>query len=221
MTKIKICCIQNKDEIDMALAAGVDAVGLVSAMPSGPGVINDEIIEQLALYAKGQIETFLLTSSTAADEIISQYRAWRPDTLQLVDAVDSGAYRQLRAELPGVRLVQVIHVRGESALDEARLYAGMADALLLDSGNPGLKVKTLGGTGKTHNWQISRRIVESVKVPVFLAGGLNPANVKEAIQTVRPHGVDICSGIRKAGLLDRGMLGRFVDEVQKEVMGKG
>ena len=214
MTRIKICCIQNTREVDQAIGAGVDAIGLVSVMPSGPGVIDDDTIEEIASYAKGKIETFLLPSLTSASDIIEQYRRFRPDTIQLVDAVGEDDYRELRKNLPEVRLVQVIHVRGESAIEEARIYERLADALLLDSGNPGLKVKSLGGTGKTHDWQVSRKITEAVDIPVYLAGGLNPANAAEAVKTVAPWGLDICSGIRKAGLLDEGMLRRFVDEVR-------
>ena len=215
MTRIKICCMQNTLEVEQAIGAGVDAIGLVSAMPSGPGVIDDDAIEEVAAYAKGKIETFLLTSLTSASDIIGQYRRFMPDTLQLVDAVGEEDYREIRKRLPEARLVQVIHVRGESAVEEARIYQRLADALLLDSGNPGLKVKTLGGTGKTHDWQVSRKIVEAVDVPVYLAGGLNPANAAEAVKTVGPWGLDVCSGIRKAGLLDESMLRRFMEEVRK------
>ncbi|MFP4469362.1 MAG: phosphoribosylanthranilate isomerase [Bacteroidales bacterium] len=215
MTKIKICCIQNRREVDLAVEAGVDAIGLVSVMPSGPGVIDEDSIRELLDYARGRIERFLLTSSVSAVDITDQYHRFEPDTLQLVDSVSEDEYREIRKQISGVRLVQVIHVRGESAIEEARLYAGLADALLLDSGNPGLSVKSLGGTGKVHDWHISRKIVELVNVPVYLAGGLNPANIAEAVHTVKPHGVDVCSGIRRAGLLEEDMLKRFVDEVRR------
>ena len=112
------------------------------------------------------------------------------------------ALRAVRAELPGVRLVHVVHVLDGAAVDEARAVEPLVDAILLDSGNPRLSVKELGGTGRRHDWQISRRVVEAVKVPVWLAGGLTPANVAEAVATVRPYGVDVCSGVRTDGRLD-------------------
>ncbi len=83
------------------------------------------------------------------------------------------------------------------------------DAILLDSGNQKLAVKELGGTGRTHDWRISRQIVESVHVPVFLAGGLTPENVLVAIRKVRPFGLDICSGLRTNGHLDEEKVQQF------------
>jgi phosphoribosylanthranilate isomerase len=84
------------------------------------------------------------------------------------------------------------------------------DALLLDSGNQALAVKELGGTGRRHDWAISRTIVEAASVPVWLAGGLTADNVAEAVATVRPFGLDVCSGVRVAGALDEGTLAAFV-----------
>lgn len=92
--------------------------------------------------------------------------------------------------------------------------ADRVDALLLDSGNQKLAVKELGGTGRTHDWRISRQIVETVPVPVFLAGGLTPENVSTAIQEVRPFGLDVCSGLRTNGKLDGEKVKRFFASVQ-------
>ncbi len=105
----------------------------------------------------------------------------------------------------------MIHVSGEESIAEAVRIASYVDAILLDSGNPALKVKELGGTGRTHNWNISRRIQELVKVPIFLAGGLNPENIAEAILQVQPFAVDVCSGVRTNGKLDESKLAAFVD----------
>lgn len=217
MTKVKICCIQNKNEIDAVIGAGADAIGLVSAMPSGPGVITDKQISLLSEYASGRTEVFLLTSKISATEIIAQFHDFQPDALQLVDAVSRVDYLKIRKALPSTKLVQVIHVTGQSAVEEAGWYANLADAILLDSGNPRQRIKTLGGTGKAHDWKISRKIVEKVGIPVYLAGGLKPDNVREAIETVRPFGVDVCSGIRKQGLLDEGLMNRFLEEVRAAV----
>jgi phosphoribosylanthranilate isomerase len=131
------------------------------------------------------------------------------NTLQLCDSVEPGCYEKLRSSLPGIALVQVIHVTGPESVDEAVSVAGSVDALLLDSGNQKLAVKELGGTGRTHDWRISRQIVESVHVPVFLAGGLTPENVLLAIREVRPFGLDICSGLRTNGHLDEEKVRQF------------
>jgi phosphoribosylanthranilate isomerase len=185
-------------------------------MPSGPGPIEIELIRDIARRVKPGISSFLLTSEINSKGIIHAYRQTYPQVLQLVDAVESmRVYEDLRKELPQVRIVQVIHIIGPESLDEAMIIAPHVDGLLLDSGNPKLAVKELGGTGRVHDWEISRAIVESVDVPVFLAGGLNPDNVREAIDVVRPYGVDVCSGLRINGRLDEGLLRRFVEEAHR------
>ena len=201
-TSCKICCIQSAAEAALAVQAGATALGLVSAMPSGPGVIDEETIAAIIPTVPAGVRTFLLTSQTDPDAIIEQQRRLQPTTLQLVDQLPAGAHAELRRALPGVELVQVIHVTGEESVAEARTVAGQVDALLLDSGNPGKKVKELGGTGRTHDWGLSARIVGEAPVPVWLAGGLNPGNVAAAVQAVRPFGVDVCSGVRTDDRLD-------------------
>ncbi|ODV17682.1 MAG: N-(5'-phosphoribosyl)anthranilate isomerase [Lysobacteraceae bacterium SCN 69-25] len=209
LPRIKICCIRDAAEAALAISRGVDALGLVSAMPSGPGVIDDTTIAAIAATVPPPIATFLLTSLTDAGAIIEQQRLCRCNTLQLVDAVPPGTHARLRAALPGIALVQVIHVVDSASVDEAVALAPEVDALLLDSGNPALAVKELGGTGRVHDWALSRAIVERSGKPVFLAGGLRPDNVAEAIRTVRPFGLDLCNGVRRDGRLDADRLAAF------------
>ena len=213
-TRIKVCCITTPEEAALAVLHGAAALGLVSAMPSGPGVISEEQIAAIAARVPPGVATFLLTSRTAAAEILDQQRRCGVNTLQLVDRVAPGAHAALRSALPGIKLVQVIHVGGDDSVEEARMVAPEVDAILLDSGNQALPVKELGGTGRTHDWTVSRRIVEAVPVPVYLAGGLTAANVGEAIRQVRPFGVDICSGVRCDGRLDEARLAAFVAAVR-------
>lgn len=215
MTRVKICCIASVGEARLAVRHGASAVGLVSAMPSGPGVIEDAAIREIAATVPPGVATFLLTSRTDPGEIAEQQRRAGVNTLQIVDRVETATLAALRESLPGVRLVQVIHVTGAESLEEAGGVAPHVDALLLDSGNPGLAIKELGGTGRTHDWAISRAIVEAAPVPVYLAGGLRPENVGEAIRAVRPFGVDVCSGLRPDGALDEEVLARFMDEVAR------
>lgn len=212
-TRVKICCISSIAEAAIAVQHGAAAIGLVSAMPSGPGVIAEETIAEIAANVPPGVATFLLTSKRDADSIIAQQRRCRVNTLQLCDSVEPGCHVKLREALPGIALVQVIHVTGPESVDEAVSLAGSVDALLLDSGNQKLVVKELGGTGRTHDWRISRQIVESVRVPVYLAGGLNPDNVTTAIQEVRPFGLDICSGLRTNGHLDEQKVERFFENI--------
>ena len=208
--RIKICCISTLAEAQLAIRHGAAALGLVSEMPSGPGVIDEAQIAQIAAAVPPPIATFLLTSKTDLAEIIAQQRRCRTNTIQLCDRLKRGTHRDLRAALPGVSIVQVIHVNGEEAIAEALEVAPEVDAILLDSGNQNLPVKQLGGTGRTHDWSLSRRIREAVGVPVFLAGGLNPANAAEAFRQVRPFGLDVCSGVRSGGVLNNTKLRDFM-----------
>jgi len=214
LIRVKICCISSVEEAQFAIKYGASALGLVSEMPSGPGVISDSLIAEIASKVPPSVATFLLTSKQSADEIIFQHSKTNTNTLQLVDYVAPNELTKLKQKLPAIKLVQVIHILDQSSFDEAKSVQHFVDALLLDSGNPKLKVKELGGTGRTHNWDISKRIVEKVRIPVFLAGGLDIENVDEAIKTVRPFGLDICSGVRLNGFLDEVKLNSFLRKVQ-------
>lgn len=208
--RIKVCCIRDAAELAAAVRHGASAVGLVSEMPSGPGPIPEERIAELASAVPPGVSSFLLTSATDVARIAEQQRRCGVDTIQLCDRLSPRSRSALRRELPGVRLVQVVHVEGEAAVDEAREAREASDALLLDSGRPDAERRELGGTGRTHDWEISRRIREAADVPVFLAGGLHPDNVSEAVRRVRPYGVDVCSGLRSDGMLDDSRVRAFV-----------
>ena len=209
--RIKICCISSLAEARSAIRFGADALGLVGPMPSGPGVVGDELAAQIVRATPPPIATFMLTSETTVAGIVAHHQRVGANTIQLVDAVQPETYAQLHRLLPAVKLVQVIHVINQANVAEAlSSVENGADALLLDSGNPMLAVKELGGTGRVHNWLISRQIVDQSSVPVFLAGGLNPGNVREAVETVRPFGLDICSGVRTDGHLDERKLDAFI-----------
>lgn len=212
--RIKICCIASIAEARLAVRHGASALGLVAAMPSGPGPIPDDLICQIAATIPPPIASFLLTSHQRVDAIIEHQRRCRANTLQLVDRLEQGEYQDLRAALPGISLVQVIHVTGEEAFDQACQVAELGvDAILLDSGDPRLSIKVLGGTGRTHDWTISRRIRETINKPLFLAGGLNSSNVKAALDAVHPFAVDVCSGVRTNGALDQTKLQSFISAV--------
>lgn len=214
-TRIKICCIGSVEEAWTAIRYGAAAVGLVSEMLSGPGVIAEELIAEIAVVVPPGVASFLLTSKRDVKSIVAQQRRCKVNTIQLVDRLESGSYQDLRDAMPGIAIVQVVHVLGEESIEEAVKVAPQVDAILLDSGNPSLPVKELGGTGRTHDWSVSRRIRELVSVPVFLAGGLHAGNVAEAIQRVRPFAVDVCNGVRTDGKLDEAKLSAFVSEVKE------
>jgi phosphoribosylanthranilate isomerase len=200
--RVKICCIASVTEAWMAIKHGASAIGLVSAMPSGPGPIAEELIAEIAAVVPPGVASFLLTCKQDVDSIVDQQRRTGVNTIQICDRLVDGTYEDLRQALPGISLVQVIHVTGPEAVDEALAIAPHVDAILLDSGNQTLKVKELGGTGRTHDWALSRAIREKIDVPLFLAGGLKPDNVIDAIRAVQPFGVDVCSGLRTDGRLE-------------------
>ncbi len=212
--RIKICCIANEQEAADAISCGASAIGLVGNMPSGPGPISDEEILRIASAVPPPIATFLLTSEQTAQGIIDHHHRTETNTIQIVDELEDRDYSAIRAALPGVKLVQVIHVIGERSVVEAAEIAECVDAILLDSGNPHLAVKELGGTGRRHDWSLSRRIVETCGKPVFLAGGLNAENVREAIRMVQPFGLDLCSGVRTEGKLDLQKLESFFKAIR-------
>lgn len=214
--RIKVCCIGSLSEAWMAIRYGAAALGLVSEMPSGPGVIDEALIAEITKRVPPGVASFLLTSLQDAEAIIAQQRRCGAGTVQICDRLERGSYAELRRQMPGIRIVQVIHVTGEPSLDEAMTLAPQVDALLLDSGNPSLTIKELGGTGRTHNWQISRRIREAVAVPVFLAGGIHPDNIRAAIRQVQPFGIDLCGGVRTDGRLDESKLAALFAELHRD-----
>ncbi len=215
LPRIKICCIASVDEADLAIDCGASALGLVSHMPSGPGVISDQLIAEIAAAVPPAIGTFLLTSRTTVDGIVEQQRFCRTNTIQICDHLTRGSHRDLKDALPGISVVQVVHVTGPESVEEAARVARNVDAILLDSGNQKLAVKELGGTGRTHDWALSRAIRERIGIPLFLAGGLTPDNVAQAIEEVGPFGLDVCSGVRTGGKLDASKLRRFFAVVRR------
>ena len=206
MVKVKICCISSIEEAKLAIGHGAAAIGLVGRMPSGPGIITDELIHAIAKTVLPPIHSFLLTSETTAEAIIEHHNKVNTTTIQIVDALSGREYHKIREAIPNVQLVQVIHVLDEGSIKEAIEISEFVDAILLDSGNPNLPTKVLGGTGKTHNWDLSKKIREKISLPIFLAGGINKDNIKKAIEHVQPYGIDLCSSVRTNGQLDESKL---------------
>jgi len=212
---VKVCCISSLAEAKRALQAGADFLGLVSEMPSGPGVIPLAKIARIVRALPSLTKTILLTSKCTCQDILYQHSKVKTWGLQLVDELPEIELKRLRKTLPQTHLIQVIHVSGHDSISEALRYEKFVDSLLLDSGNPSAKIKTLGGTGETHDWDISRDICAQSSLPVFLAGGLKSENIRAAINLVQPHGIDLCSGVRTDGYLDRNKLKTFMGLVHE------
>ena len=213
VTRVKLCCMQNADEVAIAVQYGAAAVGLIAATPQVPQSLSEERITTIASRIPPGVASFLITIHRDVPSIIAQQRRCRVNTLQLVDRPLCGTYQELRAALPGVHIVQVIHVTGEETLQEAQSIAPQVDGLVLDSGSRQGSYRERGATGRTHDWHISAQICRTVALPVFLAGGLRPDNVADAIRQVRPYGVDLCSGVRTHGQLDPAKVRAFFDAV--------
>ena len=211
--RVKICCISSVEEAILALSYGASALGLVGQMPSGPGIISDQQILEITTSLPPMVSTFLLTSETQPKAIIDHYKQVNTSTIQIVDQVETNVYEQIRNELPHVKIVQVIHVLKSKSVRQAIDVSPYVDAILLDSGNPNLPTKELGGTGRIHNWDLSKTIRMKVDVPIILAGGINSNNVKQAIDHVKPFGVDLCSSVRTHGKLDENKLKLFFQSI--------
>lgn len=211
--KIKICCIASIEEANMAIKYGASVLGLVSEMPSGPGVITEEEISEIVNNVPSGIKTFLLTSKQNSEEIINQLKKCKTTSVQIVDNLIAGNYNDIRNALPMIEIVQVLHVSDVSSINDAIVISKYVDAILLDSGNQKLDIKELGGTGRTHDWTISKKIVDAVSVPVYLAGGIKTENVVEAIKSVNPYGLDLCSSVRTNDKLDEKKLKEFFNTV--------
>jgi len=211
--KVKICCISSLDEAFLAINAGATVLGLVGKMPSGPGIISDDLIAEIAAAIPKHIESFLLTSETAVEAIVKQHAKVKTTAIQIVDKLTKGTHADLKSALPNIKIVQVLHILNEQSVDEALIVSEFVDALLLDSGNPNLATKELGGTGRVHNWDLSKTIVEKVKIPVFLAGGIDATNALNAIKYVKPFGLDLCSSVRTQAKLDPEKLRLFFQAI--------
>ncbi len=213
--RIKICCINSLTEAKIAIKMGASALGLVSEMPSGPGVISMETIKLIAASVPPPIATFLLTSKQNINVIIKQHNYCRTNTIQICDDLMIGTHKNLKEALPGIAIVQVIHVNGDESITEALEIQNDVDAILLDSGNQSQQIKELGGTGKTHNWEISCKIRKKLDIPIFLAGGIKPDNIAQAIDQVHPFGIDLCSGVRTDGKLNEIKLQQLFSNIER------
>jgi phosphoribosylanthranilate isomerase len=208
--RVKVCCIASVDEARLAHEAGADLLGLVSQTLSGSGAIPDGRIRAIVDSLPDSATPCLLTSEYDPHAIAQHVQTTRVRAVQLVGPISPQDVSALRSLVPDLALIKVIHVESSRSYDLASSYADVADCLLLDSAVRSADSVLLGGTGRTHDWSLSRRIADATAKPVYLAGGLHPGNVEQAIAAVTPDGVDVCSGIRRAGSLSKSLLADFV-----------
>ena len=197
-----------------AIEAGVDAVGFVCAEPASIRTIKKIDAASIAATIPPPINSFVLNSETTASEIAEVVRLVKAHTVQVVSDIGPNESEELARLIPSTHRVQVIHIQSKGDLQLIDRYAPFVHAFLLNSGKSTGDGPISGGTGRVHDWSLSAQFVQQSPLPVFLAGGLSAENVGRAIRTVRPFGVDLCSGARSKGRLDPDKLTAFVQAVR-------
>ena len=193
MTRVKICGIKNIEDARAAYEAGADELGFHVALDGGRSPLTPESAAEMIRMLPGGVSSVVVTSATQPAQLIEIAKKTGANVLQLYGDATPEQVRAVKAELPNIVIWKVLNVSDDSSIAKAKEYEGAADAIALDTLNKETGVR--GGSGKTHDWNISKKIVESVSIPVVLAGGLTPENVAEAITTVHPAGVDVNSGV--------------------------
>ena len=210
MVKVKICANKSIEDASMSIDAGADIIGiLVGQVHTSNDFVDKETAKEIADFAKEKCDISLVTHLTDADEIIELSKYIGNNVIQLHSDIVEDEVEKIVKELPDVKLVRLIHISSEGEICSDYKSMKYADYYLLDSFN--LNTNQVGGTGLTHDWNKSRELIEKLDKPTFLAGGLNPDNVKQAIEIVRPYGVDVNSGCKNSeGRKDREKVREFV-----------
>ena len=197
--RVKLCGIRSRSDLAVALSAGADALGfIVGARHRTEDELTPAAAAELVALLPPFVDSVMVTHLQQASPILELIRQVGATTLQLQDGIAPQELQAIRTAQPGVKLIQAIHVGDGNAANQAMAAAiaaePLVDALLLDSRT----ADRIGGTGQTHDWSVSRRIVERIGKPVILAGGLRPENLRAALETVGPAAVDVNSGLEDA-----------------------
>jgi len=189
---IKVCGIQTVSEALGAIDAGANTIGMLLGVPVYvEDRITPEIAKQIVVSVPEGVRTVIVTHLLDVNEIVEIAEYTGISAIQVHNDLSTSDMEQLRIKVPELEIIKAIHVMDNTAIERAKIYEPYSDMILLDT-----KVKErIGGTGQTHDWNISKRIVKELSIPVILAGGLNPQNVNEAISTVKPAGIDANSGL--------------------------
>ncbi len=197
---VQIYEVQTPEEAVALARLGVDHIGVLVGDGAFPRELPADLASAIfAALPPGATRAALSLSADPA-EIARVVEQSKPDIIHIGAAVELFSVRDtqaLKAAFPDVRIMRSIPITDEASIESANEYRGVADFLLLDSHEPG--DRQIGGLGRTHDWSISRRIVDEVGVPAILAGGLDAGNVAAAIAAVRPAGVDSKTKTDRAG----------------------
>ncbi len=208
--RVKICGNKRVEDALQAIRLGADAIGLLVGQEHAS---RDFITPALAASIARQLPPFcaivLATHINSVKEVLQLANFIGVNALQLHGDSTPEDIIQIRKNLPNIKIIKSVHVVDNKSTGAVGKYIGVVDAILLDTIN--LKTKQIGGTGKTHDWNISRKIVEEYDIPIVLAGGLSPDNVAEAVKFVKPYGVDVNTGTKgEDGFKDYGKLELFI-----------
>jgi phosphoribosylanthranilate isomerase len=210
--RVKICGITREEDLAFAVAAGADAVGFLVGVPSSPRNLTLERAERLLRQVPVFVDSVVVTAPQSIDELVEICEKLKPTAIQIHGKKDFEA-SEIRERLKDTRLIKTVYVTedalNETAVEELKTF----DAVLLDSFTKG----QYGGTGRVHDWNLSRKIKEAVApLPVILAGGLKPENVKEAILTVQPYAVDVASGVEsRPAVKDHEKIRAFIENAKE------
>ena len=207
--KVKICGIKSESELALALNAGADAVGFITDVPvDTPRKISLEIAANLISKVPIFVTSVMVIMPENADIAIEMVQKARPSAVQIHNDLDITELVKIKES--GVKLIKTLKVsqdsKSASILKQVDALKGVADAVLLDTAIGG---KT-GGTGVTHNWEVSAKVIRRSPIPIILAGGLIPKNVGEAVRTVCPYAVDTASGVETNGMKDKKKVTEFI-----------
>jgi len=209
--KVKICGITSNEDLVTAVEAGADAVGFVVNVPSSPRNLTLGEAERLMKNTPVFVKNVVVTVPKRLSELIEIYERLKPDILQVHGHNLSGSV--IREKLANTRLIRAIQVKSNHAVGEAVKAANTFDAILVDSFVSG----RFGGTGKVHDWELSKRVRQKVHPkPLILAGGLNPENVQDAVRVVKPYAVDVSSGVEsQLGIKDSKKVFEFIKNAKE------
>ena len=210
MVKVKICANRSIEDAKMSLDANADIIGLlVGQEHSSNDFIDKYKAKEITNFIEGRCDVSLVTHLIHADEIIELTKFIGNNIIQLHSDIAESEVEKIANELPNIKLVRLIHISNEGEIVTDYKKMKYADYYLLDSFN--LKTNQVGGTGLTHDWYKSNELIKTLDKPTFLAGGLNPENVAEAIKISEPYGVDVNSGCKnEKGVKDAEKVKQFV-----------
>ncbi|MBI5253119.1 MAG: phosphoribosylanthranilate isomerase [Euryarchaeota archaeon] len=204
--KVKICGNTNRRDALAAAELGADFVGAIVEVPvDTPRKVTAQEAKEILADFPSPVGRVIVIMPKTIGEAAALYEEIRPEFVQLHGSEDVQFVRELCSLIP-CKIIKTIHVKDKASIQEAKKFARYSDALLLDTPS-----KQLGGSGKTHDRQLSRKIVEAVSIPVILAGGLTPENVAESVRIVKPYAVDVSSGVeKKEGKKDYSKVKKFI-----------